>query len=96
MLVTVLSALAAATAATPDLGLLYQYASVALNGNATQIASVETARKPNATTEEHGAVVVRGIDGEVHARLDPCAKCRYADIAWSPQGERFAFTGSAD
>ncbi|HEY6926938.1 MAG TPA: hypothetical protein VI653_25855, partial [Steroidobacteraceae bacterium] len=96
MLVTVLSALTAAMTSTPDLGLLHQYASVALNANAKQIASVETVRKPNATTEEHGAVVVRGIDGEVHARLDPCGKCRYADIAWSPEGTRFAFTGSAD
>jgi dipeptidyl aminopeptidase/acylaminoacyl peptidase len=96
MLATVLSALAAVTASGPDLGLLHQYASVALNANAKQIASVETARKPNATTEEHGAVVVRGIDGEVHAHLDPCAKCRYADIAWSPEGTRLTFTGSAD
>src|SRR5579862_7696435 len=60
------------------LGVLHQYASVALSPDGKLIASVETVRKPNATTEEHGAVVVRGTDGAVRARLDPCAKCRYA------------------
>jgi dipeptidyl aminopeptidase/acylaminoacyl peptidase len=94
-------ALALAISSAPELpagpmGVLHQYASVALSPDGKLIASVETVRKPNATTEEHGAVVVRGIDGEVHARLDPCAKCRYADIAWSSEGNRFAFTASAD
>jgi dipeptidyl aminopeptidase/acylaminoacyl peptidase len=96
MLATLLSALAAATSSVPDPGLLHQYASVALNANGKQIVSIETVRKPNATTEEHGAVVVRGTDGEVHARLDPCAKCKYDDVAWSPDGTRFTFTGSQD
>lgn len=103
MLTAVLPALAAAIVSAPELpagplgpGVLHQYASVALSSDGKQIASVETVRKPNATTEEHGAVVVRSSAGEVRARLDPCANCRYADIAWSPEGDKFAFTASAD
>src|SRR4051794_30375443 len=69
MLATVLSALAVVTSSTaPDLSVLHQYQAVALNASGNQVASIETVRKPNATTEEHGAVVVRGTDGEVHAR----------------------------
>jgi dipeptidyl aminopeptidase/acylaminoacyl peptidase len=75
---------------------LHQYASVALSADGKLIASVETIRKPNATSEEHGAVVVRGTDGVVRGRLDPCAKCRYADIDWSAQGNKLVFTASAD
>ena len=96
MLAIALPVLTAAIAASSDLGVLHQYASVALSADGKQIASVETIRKPHDTTEEHGAVVVRGTDGNVLVRLDPCAKCRYADIAWSPEGNRLVFTASAD
>jgi dipeptidyl aminopeptidase/acylaminoacyl peptidase len=98
MLATVLSALALTVAPTPDLGVLHRYAAVALSADGKQIASVESVRKPNATSEEHGAVVVRAADGQVLARLDPCANsnCKYADIAWSPAGRAFAFIASAN
>ena len=95
MLATVLSALALAIAPTPDPGVLHQYAAVALDPAGKQIASIESVRKPNATTEEHGAVVVRTTDGEVRARLDPCPDCKYTAIAWSPDGHAFAFVASA-
>jgi len=96
MLTALLPTLALAAAATPDLGVLHQYASLALSGDGQYIVSVETIRQPNATTEGHGAVVVRSKQGEVQARLDPCAKCKYSGVAWSPDGKRFVFTGSDD
>lgn len=96
MLAAFLPALAMAAAATPDLGVLHQYTSVTLNADGRQIAAVETVRQPYATTEQHGAVVIRSRDGAILARLDPCEKCKYADVRWSPDGTRIAFTASAD
>jgi dipeptidyl aminopeptidase/acylaminoacyl peptidase len=96
MLAVLLPTLALAASAAPDLGVLHQYASVALNADGQQIAAVETVRQPYATTEQHGAVVVRGNDGAIRARLDPCAKCKYASVTWSPDGRTIVFTGSAD
>ena len=37
-----------------------------------------------------------GNDGAIRARLDPCAKCKYASVTWSPDGRTVVFTGSAD
>jgi dipeptidyl aminopeptidase/acylaminoacyl peptidase len=96
MLAVLLPTLALAASAAPDLGVLHQYASVALSADGQQIAAVETVRQPYATTEQHGAVVVRGNDGAIRARLDPCAKCKYAGVTWSPDGRTVVFTGSAD
>jgi dipeptidyl aminopeptidase/acylaminoacyl peptidase len=96
MLAAFLPALALAAMPAPPSGVLHQYASVALSADGQLIASVETVRKPNATSEEHGAVVVRNTHGEVQARLDPCAKCRYAGVSWSPEGRKLAFTASAE
>ncbi len=87
MIAVVLPALALAAAGAPNLGVLHQYASVALSADGRKIASVETVRTPYATTEEHGAVIVRSASGEVLSRLDPCATCRYSGITWSPRGD---------
>ena len=96
MLATVSAALVLAAASTPDLGVLHQYAAVALDPAGKLIASVESVRKPNATTQEHGAVIVRTTDGRIRARLDPCSNCKYDDIAWSPDGHAFVFVANAD
>jgi dipeptidyl aminopeptidase/acylaminoacyl peptidase len=95
-MLALLPTLALATAAPADLGVLHQYASVALNADGKLIASVETVRQAYATTEQHGAVVIRNTDGTIKATLDPCAKCKYAGVAWSADGARLAFTASAD
>ncbi len=96
MLAALLPALAMAATSTPDLGVLHQYAAVTLSADGQRIAAVETVRLPYATSEQHGAVVIRDGDGTVRARLDPCAKCKYAGVTWSPDGTRVAFTASAD
>ena len=80
MLAAFLPALAMAAAAVPDLGVLHQYASVTLSPDGKQIAAVETVRQPYATTEQHGAVVIRSHDGAILARLDPCEKCKYGGV----------------
>jgi dipeptidyl aminopeptidase/acylaminoacyl peptidase len=95
-MLALLPALALTAAAAPDLGVLHQYASVSLSADGKQIAAVETVRQPYATSEQHGAVVIRGSDGKVLARLDPCEKCKYAGAQWSPDGTRVVFTASAD
>jgi dipeptidyl aminopeptidase/acylaminoacyl peptidase len=94
MLAAFLPVLALAATA-PDLGVLHQYGSVALSADGQRIASVETVRRPYATSEEHGAVVVRSASGEVLARLDPCGTCRYSGVTWSSRGASLAFVASA-
>src|SRR5581483_6843532 len=96
MIAVTLPALALAIATAPNLGVLHQYAAVALSADGQKIASVETVKRPYATTEEHGAVVVRSASGEVLSRLDPCENCRYSGVTWSPRGQRLAFVASAD
>ena len=96
MLATLLPALVLATTAPTNSSVLHQYASVALNADGKLIASVETVRKAYATTEQHGAVIIRNTDSTIKATLDPCAKCKYAGLAWSADGGHIAFTGSAD
>src|SRR5262249_3073433 len=96
MLAALLPALVLANTAPANLGVLHQYASVALNADGKLIASVETVRQAYATTEQHGAVVIRNTAGTITATLDPCTKCKYADVAWSSEGAQLAFTASAD
>jgi len=95
-MLALLPALALVAAASPDLGVLHQYASVNLSADGKEIAAIETVRQPYATTEQHGAVVIRGNDGGVLTQLDPCPKCKYDSVRWSPDGTRVAFTASAD
>ena len=96
MVAALLPALFLATTAPANSSVLHQYASVALNADGKLIASVETVRQAYATTEQHGAVVIRSTDGTIKATLDPCEKCKYAGPAWSTDGTRLAFTASAD
>ena len=102
MLAVVMSALAitatgASEAPTPTAtGVMHQYASVALSPDGRKIASVETVRQPYATSEQHGAVVIRSNDGTILGRLDTCPKCKYSGLDWSADGTRLAFVASAD
>jgi len=93
MLTTFLATLALTSG---ESGVMHQYSSVALSPDGRQIASVESVREANATSEEHGAVLVRDTAGALIGRFDPCANCKYSAIAWSLDGSRFAFVASAD
>jgi len=93
MLAVVMSALAATAAPT---GVMHQYASVALSPDGRRIASVETVREPFATTEQHGAVVIRGTDGKVLGRIDTCPNCKYSDLTWAGDSKRLAFIATAE
>jgi dipeptidyl aminopeptidase/acylaminoacyl peptidase len=95
MFALLLPAIALASLSTTSPGVQHRYEALSLSSDAKQIASVESVRQANATTEEHGAVVIRDADGGVHARLDPCAACRYTGPAWSPDGKSLAFVASA-
>ena len=100
MLAVVMSALAVTASATApsatDAAVMHQYASVALRPDGRTIASVETERRAYATTEEHGAVVIRASDGKLLGRLDVCPSCKYSDLTWSPDGKRLAFVATRD
>ena len=97
MLAVVMSALVLSASAEPEAaGVMHQYASVALSPDGRSIASVETVREAYATSEQHGAVVIRGNDGTILGRLDVCPKCKYSDLIWAGDGRRLAFVASAD
>ena len=102
MLAVVMSALAVTATGTPEApaatatGVMHQYSSVDLSPDGRKIASVETVRQPYATSEQHGAVVIRGNDGTILARLDTCPKCKYSGLSWAADSTRLAFVASAD
>jgi len=50
-------------------------------------ATVESEDPGNLPIEPHAKVVVRGPDGKVFLNFDPCQTCRYANPAFSSQGE---------
>jgi len=73
-------ALAAATT-------IHQFSDLALAPAGDRTATVESDDPGNLPDEPHGGVVLRGPDGKVFARFDPCKTCRYANPAFSPEGE---------
>ena len=86
--------LAAAMAAVPPLQ-VHEYRDVTLSPKGDLIAAIE-ADTPFASEEEpHPVVVIRSrADGKVAATYDPCAKCFYAGLAWTPDGAALAFVAS--
>ena len=39
-------------------------------------------------------IVVRDTSGRITGRTDPCVKCGYGGLAWSPDGAKLAFVGA--
>jgi dipeptidyl aminopeptidase/acylaminoacyl peptidase len=66
---------------------IHQFSDLALAPAGDRTATVESDDPGNLPDEPHGKVVVRGADGRVLASFDPCKACRYANPAFSPQGE---------
>ncbi|HEX3673728.1 MAG TPA: LpqB family beta-propeller domain-containing protein [Rhizomicrobium sp.] len=66
---------------------------LALAPDGSKIVNVEDSDPGNLPDEPHGAVVVRGADGNILAQYDPCKACQYSDTAWSPKSDAFAFVG---
>jgi dipeptidyl aminopeptidase/acylaminoacyl peptidase len=81
---------AAAVQATP--ASMHQYEHLALSPGGDRVAAVESDELAQSMTEAHGSVVLRGADGTVLGRFDPCGTCRYYDPAFSPDGRSVAFT----
>ncbi|MDZ5650178.1 S9 family peptidase [Nitrospirillum sp. BR 11828] len=74
---------------------LHQYSGLTLSGDGKRLAVVEADKAEGAGSAGHGAVVVRGADGAVALKVDPCNSCRYGNPAWSPDDKTLAFVGSA-
>jgi dipeptidyl aminopeptidase/acylaminoacyl peptidase len=69
-----------------------EYKSLDIAPNGTRLASVEPVAAGASEAEPRGPVIVRRVDnGLVLARIDPCHRCRYSGLAWSPDSTRLAF-----
>ena len=73
---------------------LVRYTNLALDPAGRTIAAVEAEQPREAPTAGHGRVVVRGTDGRVTGRFDPCGACSYAGLAWSPNSRSLAYVAS--
>jgi dipeptidyl aminopeptidase/acylaminoacyl peptidase len=73
---------------------LTRYAGLAMDPSGARIAAVESVETEDSQSAAHGVVVVRAADGSVQKRIDPCATCRYAGLAFSPDGAALAFIAS--
>ena len=65
----------------------HEFAGVVLSPNAGTIASIEAESPASA----HQRVVIRDLHGRVLEVSDPCAVCRYAHPAWSPDSAALAY-----
>ncbi|GGY98161.1 prolyl oligopeptidase family serine peptidase [Pseudoduganella plicata] len=71
----------------------YKY--VALNGDGTRVAALESLDANVPGKKAHPVVVVRDVrTGKVLNEYDPCGHCGYDRPSWSPDGRSVAFVGS--
>ncbi len=83
------------------LGQLHQYGDLVLSPSGDRVATVDSLEplgdppSGQAPPLPHGQIVVRSVAaGKEVLRLDPCATCNYASLAWSPDGTSLAFVAS--
>jgi len=84
-------AVAAALQAAPATS-MHAYGALALSPSGDKIADVETTYAGD--KPPHGVIALRDAGGAVTGTLDPCATCRYSEIAWSPDGKTLAVIAS--
>jgi len=77
----------ATSAASAAPVVIHQFEALALAPGGDHTATLELNDPGNLPTLPHGDVVVRGADGKVQARFDPCKICKYSDTAWSSKGD---------
>ena len=90
------AALAAQTPAPTPAG-VHDYDDLVISPQGDRLASVDTVELPEGQTgaPPRPALVLRSAKtGEILERIDPCATCRYAGLAWSPGGEAVAFVAT--
>ncbi len=83
----------ATSAASAAPVVIHQFEALALAPGGDRTATVELNDPGNLPQLPHGAVVVRGADGKIQSRFDPCKTCKYSDTAWSSKGD-LAFIAS--
>ncbi len=89
---TVVGILIAVLAGRQASAAIHEYKFLAISPDGLRIAAVEPAGANASETRPLGPIVVRNShDGRVLQRLDPCHRCRYAGLAWSPDGTTLAF-----
>jgi len=87
------AALVCATGAAAQPSTLLQYRALAISPDGKRTATVDVLEaQDTAVPDAHGQLVVRDARaGAVLARYDPCAKCSYTGLTWSPDGRMIAF-----
>ena len=71
---------------------MHEYKSLALAPDGLRLAAVEPIIAVITAVEPRGPIVLRSAqDGRVLERIDPCPRCRYSGLAWSPDGTQLAF-----
>ncbi len=70
----------------------HEYKSLDLAPDGKRLAAVEPIAAGLSEAEPRGPVVVRSVDnGLIIDRIDPCHRCRYSGLAWSPDSKQLAF-----
>ena len=70
---------------------IHDHDALALSSSGDRIADVEADDPGGLPDEAHGHVVIRAANGTRIVDFDPCAACKYSDLAWSPDGRTLAF-----
>ncbi len=75
---------------------LLQYRALAISPDGKRVATIDVLEaQDTAIPDAHGQLVIRDAhNGVVIARHDPCTKCSYAGLTWSPDGRMIAFIES--